>query len=83
MAKGIRRPLRRAIDRVTAEISQRGDGKYARGLSTEGYSGGYQQALRDVELLLNGTMPNTRDYWDDYCHLDLVIEANKRNRRHG
>lgn len=38
-------------------------GLYARGLSTEGYAGGYLDALRDVKLLLGGVMPSRRDYW--------------------
>lgn len=39
-------------------------GKYASGLASEGYAGGYHAALQDVLLLLNGTMPTTRNYWN-------------------
>lgn len=39
-------------------------GKYAAGLASEGYSGGYRDALDDVMLLLNGVTPNRRHYWD-------------------
>ena len=39
-------------------------GKFARGLSSEGYAGGYAQALEDVQLALNGVKPRTRGYWD-------------------
>jgi len=39
-------------------------GMYARGLASEGYAGGYRDALSDVLLLLTGdTMPHRRDYW--------------------
>ena len=33
---------------------------------TEGYSGGYEQALSDVLLVLNGIRPGTRNYWRDW-----------------
>lgn len=45
------------------EISCTG-GKYAGGLASEGYSGGYFDALCDVMLLLNGVVPQRRQYWD-------------------
>jgi ribosomal protein L32E len=72
MAKGIQKKIRRALRRIQAEQRGYGDGKYARGLASEGYSGGYAQALRDVSLLLNGVDPNDgRNYWtDEVTHLD-------------
>lgn len=33
---------------------------YSRGLSSEGYDGGYMQALQDVLLFMNGNIPNSR-----------------------
>lgn len=58
-----------ALKRVQAEIhdmAQQGDSLYGKGLATEGFSGGYAQALMDVSLVLNsGCMPNSRDYWID------------------
>lgn len=64
--QGILRRLRKAQDRVRAEIRGHAsrDGKYATGLAPEGYSGGYEQALMDVELILRGIEPNDRrGYW--------------------
>jgi hypothetical protein len=59
--------IKRALTEVRSEIrdvTRNGDGGlYARGLSSEGYSGGYAQALSDVLLVLNGVKPNTRHYW--------------------
>ncbi len=67
MAKGIKRALTRAQEKVRKEIeiNSMGGGKYARGLASEGYAGGYAQALSDVMLMLNGVKPSTRGYWDD------------------
>ena len=67
MTKGIKKPVYKAIDKVSKEIAfnaSSGD-LYARGLASEGYAGGYRQALEDVLLLLNGVKPNTRNYWED------------------
>jgi hypothetical protein len=36
---------------------------FGRGMASEGYSGGYYDALCDVLLLLDGVEPNRRDYW--------------------
>lgn len=65
MAKGIKRKLRKAKKNVKEEIElNRVDGsRFASGLASEGYSGGYLQALRDVELALEGGTPSTRGYW--------------------
>lgn len=38
---------------------------YSRGLASEGYLGGYAQALQDVLLLSNGVRPRTRYLWED------------------
>jgi len=72
MAKGIVRNVERALKRVNEEISGfcRGkDGRqgfYAGGLASEGYSGGYRDALSDILLALNGVQPERRNYWRDY-----------------
>lgn len=63
---GVRTRLRLALAKVDKEISNvhsRG-GKYAAGLAREGYAGGYAQALMDMQLVLNGVQPNTRNYWE-------------------
>jgi len=63
MAKGIKKKLCKAIDRVSAHIGLKTDqaSLYSRGLCGEGYDGGYRDALFDVLLLLNGVLPNTRN----------------------
>ena len=50
MAKGIKRKIRVAINNVSGEISnfsKRG-GIFAGGLASEGYNGGYRDALFDI-----------------------------------
>lgn len=62
----VRREVRLAAKRVAEELRANGDGKFGRGLSNEGFAGGYAAALRDVELRLIGyVIPTTRDYWQD------------------
>lgn len=54
-----------ARKKVIAEIAANAQGgKYAAGLSTEGFAGGYLAALNDVEAALRHGYPNdTRRYW--------------------
>jgi len=55
-----------ALERVNKEISGLAQGgMYAGGTASEGYAGGYRDALMDVQLLFNGVKPQRRDYWDD------------------
>ena len=60
MSRGIKRALRVAIDNVNAEIraNARDGGMYARGLSGEGYAGGFRDALYAVQAVLNGVEPS-------------------------
>lgn len=65
-ARDLRRLLKLARENVDAEISDsaKHGGKFARGLSSEGYAGGYRDALHDVEAILGGYMPtDSRRYW--------------------
>lgn len=65
MAKGIKKQLHKVIENINNEISGLAQGGlYAAGLSSEGYSGGYRDAICDVILALNGVKPNRRDYWE-------------------
>lgn len=50
---------------VQAEImGNRGEDRYARGLSMEGFAGGYLQALDDVDAALTHGRPSDhRGYW--------------------
>jgi len=61
-----------ARDSANKEISDmsRGGGIGA-GLASEGYAGGYRDALDDVLLVLNGVTPQSRGYWEP--------EAEQRN----
>ena len=41
------------------------DSLFSRGLASEGYNGGYRDALNDITLLLNGVVPNRNHWWDN------------------
>ncbi len=60
------------MDRAYTAMSQHDGGKYARGLASEGYVGGYAQALEDVRAMLDGVPPgDPRGFWTDHeTHLD-------------
>ncbi len=66
MVKGIKRQLHRVISNVNKTISNSIDRNcmYSRGLSSEGYNGGYRQAINDVILALNGQKPTTNSWWE-------------------
>ena len=70
-AKGIKRKIELAKKNVEREItgtindSTPGSSKYSRGLSGEGYFGGYMAALDDVLLALNGVAPQRNEWWED------------------
>ena len=51
-----------AVNRRIAAFASQG-GLYARGLSGEGYNGGYRDALSDVLLVINGCVPNRNQDW--------------------
>ena len=66
MAKGIKRLLAAARKNVESEIkllARQSDSIFSRGLSTEGYHGGYLHALDDVLLALNGNTPQRHGWW--------------------
>ena len=63
--KEIEAALQRVLAYIGAWTDQ--DSVYSRGLSSEGYFGGYAQALRDVGLVLHGIKPNfgnTSEFWE-------------------
>lgn len=73
MARGIKKKLCRAQERVAAHIGRSTDQSslFSRGLSGEGYDGGYRDALADVLLLLNGVFPcNRPEYWREESYFD-------------
>ena len=65
MAKGIVRKVIRARRNVEKEIQRSTDDEsmFDRGLSFEGYNGGYINALDDVLLALNGVTPRRYSWW--------------------
>jgi len=64
---GIKRQVRRALQYQNKQISNNaGHGLVAAGLSSEGYNGGYAEALRDVLLALNGVTPRNWSIWDKH-----------------
>jgi hypothetical protein len=66
MPKGIQTLLRIAIDNLEADMNDgtNRDRLYSRGLTREGYNGGYQAALMDVQNALNGVTPNRNGWWE-------------------
>lgn len=65
MAKGIKRQVMAALNAASKgiNIQSRDGGVYAKGLASEGYKGGYRDALNDVLLALNGVEPHRWNYW--------------------
>lgn len=79
MAKGIHKKITIALRRVEFDMRGHAGGMYGRGLASEGYLGGYQQALRDVSALLRGIRPgDPRRFFDpDPSHKDEIAAAPK------
>ena len=62
----IRKVLHRVGEHIARQTNQ--DSLYSRGLSREGWNGGYEQALMDVLAFLNGVPPNdtrTKNWWSE------------------
>jgi hypothetical protein len=66
--KDFMRRLELAHARVQKEIFGNAQGgKYAAGISSEGYAGGYQQCLMDVQAVLTHGYPSDpRGYWKNH-----------------
>jgi len=67
MARGVVRKLNRVIEAVNQSIHREidADSIYSRGLSGEGYDGGYRDAICDVLLALNGVQPRRNLWWEE------------------
>lgn len=68
MAKGIKRKLKhvsKMADKAISGHAKRG-GLYAGALASEGYNGGYRDAIQDVLLALNGAPPCRKPEWWPY-----------------
>jgi len=65
MAKGIIRKIEIVRANIEHEISSNTDRNnlYSRGLSREGFNGGYLAALDDVMLALYGIVPQRNSWW--------------------
>ena len=64
-----KRKLQQTINKARVEVNEEIIGfakrsTIAAGLSSEGYAGGYRDALDDITLLLNGIAPHRRNYWN-------------------
>ena len=60
--------IRKAQERVQREIAGNaaGEGRFAAGLSNEGYAGGYRRAINDIEeLLVHGYPSDVHGYWSE------------------
>jgi hypothetical protein len=79
---GIKRDLNAAIKSAAKDISDLAShgGMYARGLSSEGFAGGYYQALCDVQLALNGVDPERWRVWREMEFARKVQEQKERNQ---
>jgi hypothetical protein len=65
VSKGIKRKIKTVLNRVNNEISSYASrGKVAAGLASEGYNGGYRDALYDVVSALNGRDPERNGWWN-------------------
>lgn len=80
----MQRLLCEALDAANADIrGQRRDGDiYAGGLSTEGFAGGYAQAINDVSLALNDAPPSNSRYWPNWKHQQRVAGRSRVGRIH-
>lgn len=68
MAKGIKRKIDRVQKKVQEQIAANASGgRFAAGISSEGFDGGYAAALSDVRLALDGVYPCSRyaRYWEE------------------
>jgi hypothetical protein len=61
----MKKQIRAVLKKVSLEIAANSHGgKYSAGLASEGYTGGYRDALNDVLLLMNRVKPSRRNWWE-------------------
>ena len=67
MPKGIKRDIYKALKNADKAISDsaKSGGLYAKAFSSEGYNGGYRDALYDVIAALNGVPNNRSRFWPE------------------
>ena len=61
--RGITKQLRLARASAKKAMKDNSVGLYGRAMASEGFDGGYAQALSDVELALRGVYPNGSRHW--------------------
>jgi len=65
VSKGIYKAITRARNVVAAEMAMNASGSHlAAALASEGYLGGYRDALDDVRLVMDGVEPQRRGWWE-------------------
>lgn len=76
MTYGIKRKIRIALDNASYTIrsNAQSGGRYGSALSNEGFAGGYQAALYDVQMALNGVVNNNSNWWPGSERGDAVTE---------
>ena len=74
MARSILKRLRAAQRAAEADMRSRSvHGKLAGALASEGYVGGYRDALADVEAMMSHGYPaDTRGFWDEALQRELA-----------
>ena len=67
MARGIKQPLEKVREKVHTEITDlaNASSSFGGGMASEGYKGGYLDAIEDVTLALNGVRPSRRGWWNE------------------
>ena len=76
MSKSILRRLRSAMRAVENDIRSRTGSKIASALASEGYAGGYRDALYDVHAMLTHGYPaDSRHYWDEKMQAEFSALA--------
>jgi len=86
--RGIVRKLTAVLVEVNAEmagLARAGEpctreNLFARGLASEGYVGGYRDAISDVLQALNDVMPSRRGWWEK-AYGKLLAKAIKHEQR--
>ena len=64
MARGIKKQLEKVRENVQREISDFANDRSG-GMASEGYNGGYLDAIEDITLALNGVRPSRRGWWNE------------------
>jgi hypothetical protein len=61
--KTIKQRMKLALEKVNKDVAEFSEQNRTAGLVSEGYDGGYRDALSDAILLLNGVVPRRNNWW--------------------